>query len=588
MHSDDLDSNKPGDADQSSDSTPLTRRRFLELVGVAGGAAAVYETMVAMGMLVIPGAYAGPPDVSGAPGRGKSAIVLGAGIGGLTAALSLQKAEYAVTVFEASDRLGGRNFTVSTQGSDHRNVIRQEGRDDQICTFAGSAQTQYFEAGCGRIPYHHTALLELCKELNVALQPYIMETRANRFQTDAAFGGEAIANRRVANDTRGYVAELLAKAVDRKCLDDALSAADRKALLSLLVTFGNLGRDPTQPFAYKGSSRSGFIEDPGVTSPGVQSPPLALEELLKSEFWKHRFYQAEDYLWQATLFQPVGGMRKIVDALAQRIGVGTIKTNMPATRISQERDGRVTVTFRDGKSTTADCCVSTIPLPILAKLLDTTFDKGYRDAVGVVEFAKTCKVGWQATERFWENLRGSDGTNGPQIFGGISWINHPITQVWYPSADFFASGPAVLTGAYNYDSANAPVATRFGKLSLTQRLELAMKGGERLHKEFSQYVPLKTGMSIAWQDVPFIGGGWAEWKHDDKRHAQAYKRLLLRERNFIVCGDQVSYLPGWMEGAVLSAYHTVEQLTGRARLRTLEALPSDLTAPDSASITGAG
>jgi monoamine oxidase len=582
-----MSDNHGNNSERDENGTPVTRRRFLEMVGAAGGAAAVYESMVALGMLVVPTAYAGPPDVSGAPGKGKSAIVLGAGIGGLTAALRLQQAGYAVTVYEASDRLGGRNFTISTQGTDHRDVIRQQGKPDQRCRFDGSAESQYFEAGCGRIPYHHVALLELCNQLGVALQPYVMETRANRFQSDRAFDRHAVANRQVANDARGYIAELLAKAIDRRCLDDALSEADRKALLSLLTTFGNLGKDPKQPYAYRGSSRSGFAVDPGITSPGRETPPLGLDQLLRSEFWKHRVYQAEDYLWQATLFHPVGGMRRIVDALAQRVGAGAIKTGTPVAGIAQGRDGRVTVTFAEGKPVTADYCVSTIPLPILAPLLDASFDPAYRAAVGAVEFAKTCKVGWQAKERFWERLRAPDGTNGPQIFGGISWIDHPITQVWYPSADYFAPGPAVLTGAYNYDSASAPIATEFGKLSLEQRLELALQGGERLHPEFREYVPTATGLSIAWQDVPFIGGGWAEWKHDDARHKDAYRRLLLRERNFIVCGDQVSYLPGWMEGAVLSAYHVVEQITGRAKLRALDALPADLGAPNSAQVTGA-
>lgn len=568
----------------SSAEAPVTRRRFLEMVGAAGGAAAVYETMVALGMLAVPPAFAGPPDVSGAPGKGKSVIVLGAGVGGLTAALRLKKALYEVTVYEASDRLGGRNFTVSTKKTDHRDVIRQTGKEDQPCKFEGSPDTQYFEAGCGRIPYHHTALLELCKEIGVPLQPYIMETRANRFQTDAAFGAKAVVNRQLANDTRGYIAELLAKAINKQCLDDTLSAADRAALLSLLVNFGQLGKDPKQPYAYKGSSRLGYTEDPGVTNPGTEVGPLALDQLLKSEFWRHRFYQAEDYLWQTTLFHPVGGMRKIVDALAQHVGADSIKTNMPAKRITTGRDGRVTVDFGDGKLVTADYCVSTVPLPILKDLLDATFSAPYREAVGVVKFANTCKIGWQASERFWEKLRTDDGKNGPQIFGGISWINHAITQMWYPSADYFAPGPAILTGAYNYD----PVATDFGGKPLAERLEIGLQGGERLHPEFRKYVLPKYGLSIAWQEVPHIGGGWAEWKRDDDRHKTAYARLLLRDGNFIVCGDQVSYLPGWMEGAVLSAYHCVDQLTGRAKVRSLEALPADLQAPDSATVTGAG
>jgi len=232
-----------------------------------------------------------------------------------------------------------------------------------------------------------------------------------------------------------------------------------------------------------------------------------------------------------------------------------------------------------------------VPLPLLAKLLDTkTFEPEYVKAVGAVEFAATCKVGWQASSRFWETLKAPDGSNGPQIFGGISWIDHPITQMWYTSGDYFAKGPAILTGAYNYDSPGKPVATDFGKLPLDRRLEVALQGGEKLHAEFRQFVPAATGLSIAWQSVPFIGGGWAEWKHDDPQHAAAYRRLLRPDRRFVVSGDQVSYLPGWQEGAVLSAYHVVGWVTGRAKLAAPAAArkAEPIAAPDSAAITGAG
>ena len=317
-----------------------------------------------------------------------------------------------------------------------------------------------------------------------------------------------------------------------------------------------------------------------------QPPTLKLDALLKSEFWKHRFYQPEDYLWQATLFHPVGGMRRIVDALVREVGEANIRRGTPAVHIINGNDG-ITVGFRDGSSIKGDYCVSTIPLPHLDKLLaKETFEPDFLKAVGAVEFAPTCKVGWQASSRFWEVLKSAEGSNGPQIFGGISWIDHPITQMWYPSADYFAKGPAILTGAYNYDSPAKPVATDFGKLSLDRRLEVALQGGERLHPEFRSFVPTTTGLSIAWQSVPYIGGGWAEWKRDDAQHIAAYKRLLRADRRFVVSGDQVSYLPGWQEGAVLSAYHVVGLITGRAKLAAPVAEPT--TAPDSAAVTGAG
>jgi monoamine oxidase len=557
------------------------------MVGAAGGAAAVYESMVAMGMLAIPEAYAGPPDTGGMPGKGKRAIVLGAGVAGLVAAYRLKQAGFEVDVYEAAERIGGRNFTVSTDPRKKRNRIVERSPSGvetvQACRFSGDPATQYFEAGAGRIPYHHIAVLELCRELGVELEPYVMETTANRFQTQAAFDGKPVENRRIANDTRGYIASLLAKAVDRGALDGLLTPADQKKLLSLLTQFGNVSADSKPPYHYFGSTRSGYVVDPGVTEPGQQPDPLPLEALLASEFWLHRFYQAQDYLWQATLFHPKGGMQAIVDAVADAFGRDRIHTGRIARSIVNRSD-RVQVVFADNQRVEADYCFSTVPLPLLGGLLGEGFAPDFRKAVSLARFASTCKVGWQANQRFWERL--SDGKrNGPQIFGGISWIDHDITQMWYPSSGYFSKGPAILTGAYNYDAPGRPVATTFGNLPLQARLDKAMEGAKRLHPEFADHVDIRTGLSIAWQHVPHIGGGWAEWNPNDAEQGKAYGRLLEPDGRFHVGGDQVSYLPGWQEGAVLSAYHVVESIIGRRK--PLKAIPVDLRAPDSAGSSGA-
>ncbi len=528
----------------------LTRRDFLHMVGLAGGSAAVYETMVALGMLRTPEAYAGPPKLPAGIGAGKKVVILGAGVGGLAAALELQQAGYEVQILEAQKRTGGRSFTVR-----NGNVIPQIGLADQVCRFDPG---QYLNAGPGRIPYHHQAVLSYCRDLNVELEIYVMETRANLFQTPAkeAFDGKPKKNRQVANDTRGYISELLAKAVRKKALDDELDAEDKEKLLSLLVAFGKV--NPRAGYRYQGSSRSGFRVPPGVDEPGVFEQPLMLKNLLNSKFWLHRFYQPEDYEWQPTLFQPVGGMDHFADALAKPVK-DRIVLGAEVVKIVNG-DNEVQVTYKVGgqqMETQANFCVSNIPLPLLHRIIaaEESFSKKYRDAVGIVPFAKTCKVGWQANERFWE---APDQEN--QIYGGISWIDHPITQMWYPSAGFFKEKKGVLTGAYNFSK----VAEDFGKLFLDARLKLAQEGAERLHPQFAQFVPLDLGLSIAWQLVPYQEGGWADWTFEGGQQ-QAYDRLLDPDKQFRVVGDQVSYLPGWQEGAVLSAHHVVEQIAGVRR-----------------------
>jgi monoamine oxidase len=527
----------------------FTRRDFLERVGIAGGAAAVYETMVALGMLRTPPAYAGAPRPQRL-GGGKSVLVLGAGIGGLTATHELLKAEYHVEMLEAAERIGGRSFTVR-----RGDVIEQTGSPDQTCRFDAGL---YFNAGPGRIPYHHQALIGTCRELGVELEVYVMEDRAAPFQADHAFAAKPVADRQIANDTRGYIAELLAKAIDKRALDEELSAADRRDMLQLLAVFGDV--DAEDHYKYAGSARSGYRVPPAVVEPGEVEPPLPLQALLKSRFWDHRFYQPEDYEWQATMFQPVGGMDRVVRAFERGIGAERITRGVEVVKIENSDNG-VQVTFerrgqgRARETRKADYCISTIPLPLLKKLIDNdTFSPDFKGAVGVPRFEAAAKVGWQAEERFWESPR-------QQIYGGISWIDHPITQFWYPSSAYF-SAKGVLTGAYNY----ADTARQFGTLPLDQRLMLATQGAERLHPDFVKFVKTELGLSIAWQQVPHQLGGWADWDWSKAEHAAAYNRLLAPDKRFFVCGDQVSYLSGWQEGAILSAHHVVRQLTAATPL----------------------
>ena len=47
-------------------STGWTRRQFLSRVGEAGGAAAVYESMAALGVVAIPPPWSGPPELQAA------------------------------------------------------------------------------------------------------------------------------------------------------------------------------------------------------------------------------------------------------------------------------------------------------------------------------------------------------------------------------------------------------------------------------------------------------------------------------------------------------------------------------------------
>ena len=103
------------------------------------------------------------------------------------------------------------------------------------------------------------------------------------------------------------------------------------------------------------------------------------------------------------------------------------------------------------------------------------------------------------------------------------------------------------------------MASVFGQLSQTQRIQAALNGGEKLHSGFSQKVYADKGVTIAWQYMPFQVGGWAADTATEQ--PEIYRKITtLPQGRLYLAGDVWSYLPGWQEGAVTSAYAAIKAL----------------------------
>jgi len=160
---------------QGETETVLTRRDLLSLVGSVAGSAAMYHAMTSLGFAAESG-YKGPVKLEGDP-KGASVLILGAGLAGMTAALELSKAGYKVEVLEFNSRPGGRNWTL--RGGDS---FTELGGMTQACEFE---QGLYLNPGPWRIPYHHRAVLDYCKRLGVALEPFIQLNHTARMRSAA-------------------------------------------------------------------------------------------------------------------------------------------------------------------------------------------------------------------------------------------------------------------------------------------------------------------------------------------------------------------------------------------------------------------
>ncbi len=504
--------------------------------------------------------------------QGEQAVIIGAGVAGLTTAYELLANEIGCScvILEANDRVGGRNYSVRPG-----DTIAEEGYEVQICEFeteTNEPYPPYLNAGPGRIPSAHTHLLDYLKRFNVPLEVYVMDSRSNLTYMEGDFNNTSLPNRRFANDTRGWISQELFRFLNSSNFPN-LSSDQIDNFKELLEKFGALQPTGEDRGKYLGSDRSGYKVLPGVM-PGERENPLPLEELLDSEFWARgtSFYQPIDFLWQPTLFQPVGGMDQVVHAFKDRVEAlgGDIRLGAVVKNISyNSATEKYTITYQQGTTENtieAKYCFSNVPIPLLRGVLnDDHFKPEFKNALHAVYeaqynvsddqpkfLADTTKVGWQANRNLWQQAKGPGDV---PIFGGISWSSDEIVQIWYPS-DNYHGELGVLTGAYNFRN----VARNWGNLPPQERLVLARQGAKNLGgEEFGN--GMKHGLAIAWQNIAHIKGGWADWSTLGENQAFYYNNLTNGNQNFYIVGDQLSALPGWQEGAVVSAINAVNKVT---------------------------
>ena len=521
-----------------------TRRMFLTRVAAAGGYRAMYTAMQALGLLATTAAASPLPELPANFGSGKKVLILGAGIAGLVSAYELRKAGFTCTVLEARERPGGRNWSV-------RNGSKVEFTDGtvQMCDWQ---EGHYLNVGPARLPSIHRIMIGYCEELGVPLEVEINTSRSALMQANTLNGGKAVEQRQVVNDTRGYVSELLAKSIDQHGLDKVLSKEDTQRLLDFLQQYGDLNKN----YSYTGSSRSGYLFPPGA-GPDEEKvrPPLTLHELLVSDFSVGELYE-EQIDWQATMFQPVGGMDRIPYAFAKSLG-DIVHYRCPIKKVGKTTKGvRVEYTevgSPETKSIEADYCICTLPLTIL-QTLDFDCAREKKLAFSGMKLASLYKIGWESP-RFWEKHY--------NIYGGISFPKQTVDLVWYPSNGLFTKTGIILSGfnlEQNDFSDGSP--TPFGALpTMEAKLEASRAAVEVLHPGYGK--SLTKPIYVSWQKIPYSLGCLAFNMMPSAK--SAYDELNKPDDRIHFAGDYLSHVVGWQEGAALSAHRAVRGIAEHMR-----------------------
>jgi monoamine oxidase len=115
---------------------------------------------------------------------------------------------------------------------------------------------------------------------------------------------------------------------------------------------------------------------------------------------------------------------------------------------------------------------------------------------------KLLKIGLQMNERFWEK---------EHIYGGITWTNQEVEQIWYPAHGIHGN-KGVMLGAYIFNERTNDLMAR---MTPAERIELAIQNGERIHPDYRRHV--ETGVTVAWHRMNYLMGCTTQWQSEDAR-----------------------------------------------------------------------
>jgi monoamine oxidase len=524
----------------------ISRRDFLMRVGQAGGYSAAFLAMQGLGLTEAHAIQSAAIQAAPGSGKGIKVAILGAGIAGMVTGYELRALGYDCTILEARTRPGGRNWSV--RGGTE---VKFVDGSTQTCSWD---KGYYQNVGPARLPSIHKAILGYCKKLGVQLEVEVNVTTSEYLQNDNASNKAPMLFRRVDNDTRGHVSELLAKCINQGALDQDMSKEDRDRMLSFLRIYGELD----QAGKYTGSPRAGYSQWPGAgNDTGVLEKPIDMHTLLDDNFWQGMLY-TEAFDMQATMFQPVGGMDRIPYAFAKALGP-MIKYDSPITEIRKTAKGvRIGYTEKGSpKMIEADYCICALPLNIMRKI-PNDLSAPYKKVIDECTYAGAYKLAWQS-RRFWEQ--------DYNIYGGMEFVSVGPSPIWFPSWGMFTDTGIVLSG-YTDESRTA-----FGQMTLAEKCEESRKSIERLHPGHGK--ELQKPIYVGWSKVPYNEGSWIRSYGSDVSGGEGssanlgYETLLQPDGPIIIAGDHCTRVVAWQEGAALSALRAVQMLSDKTKAARL-------------------
>lgn len=356
-----------------------TRRRFLHTT------AAVAPALTLAGL---PGSWA---LAAGKPATGVRVAVVGGGIAGLHAAYRLMKAGVEVTLYEASQRLGGRI---------HSNA-------DSL------GNGLVVELGGEFINSDHADMLALAGEFGLELFNRAEDAaRAGVPGSAFVFGGKAYGEAEIAPLLRPLAAQIGADAERLDADYEAVAPVlDQLSVAAYLDRHAKLIPVPVVRALIEASIRTEYGVEPDQAS--------ALQLLFNLPTVTDEGMQVLGDSDEA--FTIVGGNSRLTDALGQALGA-RVQRGMRLVNVDAPDGKRVRLSFAGGHAVEADYAILALPFSTLRKV---TFAAPLPDTlqrfIAEADLGANDKLIAGFARRFWR---------GPKGFAGEAWTDMGFAETW--------------------------------------------------------------------------------------------------------------------------------------------------------------
>ncbi|SFJ76644.1 flavin monoamine oxidase family protein [Thermoflavimicrobium dichotomicum] len=462
----------------------------------------------------------------------KKIIIIGAGMAGLVSASLLKQAGHHVTILEASERVGGRVYT-----------LRSDFRDGQ-----------YLEAGAMRIPDTHFLTLEYIRKFRLPVNRFInttpndiiyvrgIKTRLKIYEKNPDILGFP-----VAPHERGKTAtQLLQYAI--KPVTDFIKQNPRRNWPLVIKEFDKYSMDAYLRYNPFGTTLStGAIDMLKALLLLEGFPELSFLELLKEAL---NMFDPNIGFYEIT-----GGNDQLPKAFLSQLK-DDIQYGQKVTKIVQHNN-QVTIHSVQTKilepfQITGDLAIITIPFTVLQFVKvepRDSFSENKWKAIRELHYVGSTKIGIQFKSRFWER----EG-----MYGGKTISDLPITYTHYPSHDLGASGPGVVLASYTWENDAIPWdSLRDEDRWINALKNLAVIHGKQVYREFL------TGASHSWIQYPYSAGAFTMFKPEQATELGPY--ISTPEGRVHFAGEHASSNHGWIQGAIESGIHVAHEVNDLPR-----------------------